>query len=154
MKARVIAVTSSDEKADIVRRAGADEMIISPDLKFSGEVWRRTGKQGVDMILENVVTGTFGRACASAAQHAIVVVLGNIDASGSRSIRAWSLRGASASAGSGNATFKDVRWHCICFATGAVKPFIGCVWPFPQVAEGHAMMEGRGVVGRVVLSGW
>src|SRR5262245_19213159 len=46
--ARAIAVTSSDDKVDIIRDAGADEIIVSPDLKFSGEVWQRTGKQGVD----------------------------------------------------------------------------------------------------------
>jgi acryloyl-coenzyme A reductase len=39
-------------------------------------------------------------------------------------------------------------------ATGAVKPFIGRVLPFPQAAEGHALMEGRAVTGRVVLAGW
>jgi len=33
--AHVIAVTSSADKADVVRAAGADEVVISPDLKFS-----------------------------------------------------------------------------------------------------------------------
>src|SRR5882724_12598348 len=38
VQARVIAVTSSADKAAIVREAGADEVIVSTDLKFSGEV--------------------------------------------------------------------------------------------------------------------
>src|SRR5271165_279369 len=59
VQARVIAVTSSDQKAETVCRAGADEVIVSPDLKFSGEVWRLTAKRGADVVLENVVTGTF-----------------------------------------------------------------------------------------------
>ena len=44
-------------------------------------------------------------------------------------------------AGSGNATYKDVRIALHLLATGAVKPFIGAVLPFPRVSEGHAMME-------------
>src|SRR3954471_9654006 len=39
VNARAIAVTSSEDKAEILRQAGADEVIVSPDLKFSGEVW-------------------------------------------------------------------------------------------------------------------
>jgi D-arabinose 1-dehydrogenase-like Zn-dependent alcohol dehydrogenase len=57
-------------------------------------------------------------------------------------------------AGSGNATYKDVRIALHLLATGAVKPFIGKVLPFPQVGEGHALMENRAVTGRVVLNGW
>jgi len=56
--------------------------------------------------------------------------------------------------GSGNATYKDVEIALHLLATGAVKPFIGAVLPFPRASEGHAMMEQRAVVGRVVLSGW
>ena len=65
VNAHVIAVTSSKEKAEIVSQAGADEVIVSPDLKFTGEVWRRTGKQGVDVVLENVVSDTFGESLRS-----------------------------------------------------------------------------------------
>ena len=65
VQSRVIAVTSSDDKAALVRQAGADEVIVSPDLAFSREVWRLTAKQGVDAVLENVVTGTLGESLRS-----------------------------------------------------------------------------------------
>jgi D-arabinose 1-dehydrogenase-like Zn-dependent alcohol dehydrogenase len=154
VNARAIAVTSSADKADIIRDAGADEVIVSPDLAFSGEVWRLTGKQGVDVVLENVVTNTFGESLRSTAQNAIVVVLGNI---GTRRVEidpglviARRIR----ISGSGNATYKDVQIALHLLATGAVKPFIGRVLPFPKAGEGHALMERRDVVGRVVLNGW
>jgi len=154
VSARVIAVTSSADKAAIVRQAGADEVVVSPDLKFSREVWRLTDKQGVDVVLENVVTETFGESLRSAAQRAMVVVLGNI---GTRPVEvdpglliARRIR----IAGSGNATYEDVHRALHLLATGAVKPFIGKVLPFPQASEGHALMEQRAVAGRVVLSGW
>lgn len=154
VNARAIAVTSSEEKAEIVRQAGADEVIISRDLKFSGEVWRRTGKQGVDVVLENVVSDTFGESLRSVAQNATVVVLGNISAKRVEIDPGLVIARRIHIAGSGNATYKDVTIALHLLATGAVRPFIGAVLPFPRVSEGHAMMEQRGVVGRVVLSGW
>jgi acryloyl-coenzyme A reductase len=154
VNARVIAVTSSAEKAEIVRQTGADEVIVSPDLKFSAEVWRRTGKQGADVVLENVVTDTFGESLRSTAQNAIVVVLGNIGTKGVNVDPGLLIARRIRIAGSGNATYKDVRIALHLLATGAVKPMIGRVLAFPQAAEGHALMEQRAVVGRVVLNGW
>jgi acryloyl-coenzyme A reductase len=154
VQARVIAVTSSRDKAEIVRDAGADEVIVTPDLKFSAEVWRLTAKQGADVVLENVVTGTFGESLRSCAQQATVVVLGNIGAQRVELDPGLVIMRRIRIAGSGNATFKDVQVALHLLATGAVKPFIGRVLPFPQAAEGHALMERRAVTGRVVLAGW
>jgi D-arabinose 1-dehydrogenase-like Zn-dependent alcohol dehydrogenase len=154
VQARVIAVTSSQDKAEIVRAAGADEVIVSRDLKFSGEVWRLTGKQGADVVLENVVTGTLNESLRSTAQHATVVVLGNIGARPVELDPGLVIARRIRIAGSGNATFKDVHTALHLLATKAVKPFIGRVLPFPQASEGHALMEQRAVTGRVVLQGW
>ena len=154
VQARVIAVTSSRDKAEIVRDAGADEVIVAPDLKFSAEVWRLTAKQGADVVLENVVTGTFGESLRSCAQQATVVVLGNIGAQRVELDPGLIIMRRIRVAGSGNATFKDVQVALHLLATGAVKPFIGRRLPFPQAAEGHALMERRAVTGRVVLAGW
>jgi D-arabinose 1-dehydrogenase-like Zn-dependent alcohol dehydrogenase len=154
VQARVIAVTSSQDKAGIVRAAGADDVIVSRDLKFSGEVWRLTGKQGADVVLENVVTGTLNESLRSTAQHATVVALGNIGARPVELDPGLVIARRIRIAGSGNATFKDVHTALHLLATKAVKPFIGRVLPFPQASEGHALMEQRAVTGRVVLQGW
>jgi acryloyl-coenzyme A reductase len=154
LHARVIAVSSSLDKAEIVRKAGADEVIVAPDLKFSGEVWRLTAKQGVDVVLENVVSGTFGESLRSCAPEATVVVLGNIGVRPVELDPGLVIMRRIRIAGSGNATFRDVHMALHLLATGAVKPFIGRVLPFPQAAEGHALMERRAVAGRVVLAGW
>ncbi|HEY7662134.1 MAG TPA: alcohol dehydrogenase catalytic domain-containing protein [Xanthobacteraceae bacterium] len=154
VQARVIAVTSSPAKAEIVRAAGADEVIVAPGLKFSGEVWRLTGQQGADVVLENVVTGTLGESLRSCAQHATVVILGNIGARPVELDPGLVIMRRLRIAGSGNATFKDVHVALHLFATGAVKPLVSCVLPFPRAAEGHALMEQRAVSGRVVLAGW
>src|SRR5262245_54131060 len=154
VQARVIAGTGPRAKAEIVRDAGADDVIVAPDLKFSAEVWRLTAKQGADVVLENVVTGTFGESLRSCAQQATVVVLGNIGAQRVELDPGLVIMRRIRIAGSGNATFKDVQVALHLLATGGVKPFIGRVLPFPQAAEGHALMERRAVTGRVVLASW
>jgi D-arabinose 1-dehydrogenase-like Zn-dependent alcohol dehydrogenase len=154
VQARVIAVTSSPQKAEIVRRAGADEVIVSSELKFSGEVWRLTGKLGADVVLENVVTGTFGESLRSTAPNATVVVLGNIGVQPVALDPGLVIMRRIRIAGSGNATFADVRTALHLLATKAVKPFIGRILPFAQAALGHALMEQRAVSGRIVLQNW
>ncbi|MYZ48311.1 alcohol dehydrogenase catalytic domain-containing protein [Propylenella binzhouense] len=152
--ARVIAVTSSPAKAGAIEAAGADHVIVSPDLAFSGAVWRATGKEGVDIVLENVVSGTIEESLRSVAQNAIVVVMGNIKAE-PVTINPGLLIGRRIRiAGSGNATFEDYRRSLHMLATGAVTPRVAAVLPFPEAAEGHRLMEHRETVGRVVLSGW
>jgi len=154
VQARVIAVTSSNDKADTVRRTGADEVIVSPDLKFSAEAWRLTQKQGVDVVLDNVVTGTFRESLRSTAQNAMVVVLGNIGAQPVELDSGLVIMRRIRIAGSGNATFADVDTALTLLAAGKVKPCIGCILPFPKAAEGHALLERRAVSGRIVLQGW
>lgn len=55
----VYAVTSGAEKAQRARELGADETIDRREVDFSQEVWRRTGKRGVDVVLENVGPATW-----------------------------------------------------------------------------------------------
>jgi D-arabinose 1-dehydrogenase-like Zn-dependent alcohol dehydrogenase len=154
VNAHVLAVTSSPEKNDAIRDAGADEIIVCPDLKFSAEVWRRTRKQGVDVVLENVVTGTFAESLRSTAQNAIVVMLGNIGTARVEIDPGLIIARRIRISGSGNATYKDVRTALHLLAKGIVKPFIGCVLRFPEASKAHDLMERRAVIGRIVLSGW
>jgi D-arabinose 1-dehydrogenase-like Zn-dependent alcohol dehydrogenase len=152
--ARVIAVTSSEQKAEAVRAVGADEVVVAPDLKFSREVWGLTDKAGADIVLENVVSGTIGESLRSCAQNAAIIILGNI---GTRPVEidpglviVRRLR----IAGSGNATYADVNMALNLMAAGKVKPVINSVLPFKEVGHGHSLMEQRDTIGRIVLNGW
>jgi len=154
VSARVIAVTTSEAKQAAIKEAGADEIIISPDLRFSGEVWRLTGKQGVDAVLENVATGCLGESLRSCGRGAIVVMLGNIAAEDVKINPGLVISRRIRIAGSGNATFADMHLALDLIARGMVRPMIGRVLTFPEAALGHALMEQKAVAGRVVLSGW
>jgi NADPH2:quinone reductase len=57
--ARVFATVSTEEKAELARRAGADEIIIYTQAAFDEEVIRRTDGKRVDVVYDGVGRTTF-----------------------------------------------------------------------------------------------
>jgi NADPH2:quinone reductase len=57
--ATVIATTSSPQKAQIAREAGADEVILYTQTKFDDEVKRITNGKGLDVVYDGVGQATF-----------------------------------------------------------------------------------------------
>src|SRR3984957_2175007 len=57
--ARVIATVSTDEKAQLARAAGADEVILYTQQDFEVETKRLTGGKGVDVVYDSVGKTTF-----------------------------------------------------------------------------------------------
>ena len=57
--ARVIGTASSDEKAQLAREAGADEVIVFTKKDFEGEVKRLTDGNGIDVVYDGVGKDTF-----------------------------------------------------------------------------------------------
>jgi NADPH:quinone reductase len=51
-RARVLATVSTEEKAELARRAGADEIIIYTNTNFDEEVIRRTDGRGVNVVYD------------------------------------------------------------------------------------------------------
>jgi NADPH2:quinone reductase len=72
--ARVIAVVSTPEKAELARRAGADDTI-APD-GFLEEVRRLTGGRGVDLVCDPVGGDRFTDSLRSLARGGRLLVLG------------------------------------------------------------------------------
>jgi len=59
--ARVIATAGSEEKAQLARGAGADEVIIYTEQDFETETKRLTGNEGVQVVYDGVGRDTFAR---------------------------------------------------------------------------------------------
>jgi len=57
--ARVIGTASSEEKAQLAREAGADEVIVFTKQDFESEVKRMTNGKGVDVVYDGVGKATF-----------------------------------------------------------------------------------------------
>jgi NADPH2:quinone reductase len=57
--ARIIATVSTEEKAQLAREAGADEVILYTQSDFEAETKRLTGGKGVDVVYDSVGKTTF-----------------------------------------------------------------------------------------------
>jgi NADPH:quinone reductase len=73
---RVIGVTSSVEKSEFVKSAGADEIIISKQSDIAKEARRITGGRGVSVVYDGVGKDTFEAGLDSLAPGGYLVVYG------------------------------------------------------------------------------
>jgi acryloyl-coenzyme A reductase len=151
--ARSIAVTSSAAKADHLKAAGADHVVVAPDLAFGAEVWRLTEKRGVDVALENL-GATLAETLRCLTQGGIAVVLGNIDGRSPPVSPGLLIGRRLRVVGSGMGTIDDVQQALALIQQGQVKPVISATVSFPEASRGHALLDQRAVEGRVVMQGW
>ena len=59
---RVIATVGSEEKAQIARESGADDVILYTESDFEAETKRLTGGKGVDVVYDSVGRATFDKS--------------------------------------------------------------------------------------------
>jgi acryloyl-coenzyme A reductase len=152
--ADVIAVTSSAGKVNALHQAGAAEVVLAPDLQFSARVWALTAKQGVSVVLDNVVSTTLGESLRSLGQNGRLVVLGNVDVAPVPVDPGLLIGRRLQVLGSSVCTPREQREAIALVASGKVRPVIDAVYPFIAAAAAHRRLEERGALGRIVLAGW
>lgn len=156
--ARIIAVVSSEAKAQIARAAGATDVVLAEG--FKDAVSALTGGQGVNMVVDPVGGDRFTDSLRSLAPGGRLLVLGftggeiptvkvnrlllnNIDVVGV---------GWGAWAGT-HPTALAEQWAALeeLLASGRLAPPQPVVYPLEQAAEAVALLETRGAMGKVVL---
>lgn len=76
--ARTIAVTGSEAKADALRQAGADAVVVSPSGDFAGQVKTLTAGAGADVVVENVGAASIPASLKSLRKGGRLVLLGDV----------------------------------------------------------------------------
>ncbi len=151
--ARVFACTSSEEKGRKLKELGADHIINYVEApEFSRAVWTASGKTGVDVAINFTGGDTWIQT------QRCMAVGGRILTCGSTA---------------GHISSIDVRflWHreteiigsrayvpedivaCLDYvASGRLKPVMETRLPLERAAEGIALLEGRRIFGKVVVT--
>ena len=149
--ARVYAVTSSPRKEAGLREAGADEVIVAPDLKFAPAVRRATGGRGVDVVLEITGSLTFDQAMRSLAPAGRLIVVGNLETRpvsflpGLVILKELEIRGSFAT------TTAELSETFRLVTEKKIRPVVSSVIPLADVAKAHQILFDRGVTGRIVM---
>jgi NADPH2:quinone reductase len=154
--ARVLGTVSTDEKAAIVRRLGAEPLRYGDDL--AERVRAATGGRGADVVLDSVGLATRAASLAAVATFGQVVFFG--DASGPvPPIDVEALYARSARVGAFNLAFDDApaRWAeakpalVDLVASGALSVDISRTLPLAAAAQAHHALESRASTGKLVL---
>jgi len=156
----VVGTAGSDEKAELARAAGADEVIVYTRQDFADEVRRITGGRGVQVIYDSVGKTTFLPGLDLLAPRGMMVLFGQssgpvgpidpqiLNQKGSLFLTRPSL-------GHYIATRDELLWRAGelfgWMAAGELSVRVGAEYPLADAAEAHRALEGRRTAGKVLL---
>lgn len=151
MGARVVAVSSSEAKADRLRAAGADHVVISSGAGFHAEVKALTDGAGADAVIEIAGSSTFASSLRCLKPGGRLVLVGNLEPGNVPLNPALPILKELEVIGSAHATVSDLKQVVDLVRHGRIAPEIGARLPVTEAAEAHRLMSARGALGRVVL---
>jgi NADPH:quinone reductase-like Zn-dependent oxidoreductase len=150
--ARVISITSSDDKADALRALGADEVInYSRTPLWHNEVLHLTGGIGVDKIVEIGGEKTIEMSAACARIGGEIGLVGYVSGFGGGlpplaiMVRSLVLKGISM----GPRTTFDALLRAM--AVTEIRPVIDSVYPFNDFKDAYRRLESGQHVGKVLI---
>jgi NADPH:quinone reductase len=155
---RVIAVVSTDEKADVAREAGADEVLRS-DGSWKDEAKEASGG-GVDVVLDPVGGDRFTDSLRSLGEGGRVVVVGFTGGSIPEVRVNRLLLNNTEVIGAGWGAYvlakpevnREIGDGVLALAErGFVAPIVGARYPLEQAGDALTLIDERGALGKVVL---
>ncbi len=158
--ARVIGTASSDEKAQLAREAGADEVIVFTRQDFETEVKRLTGGKGVEVVYDGVGKATFEKNLNVMRLRGMLVVYGmSSGAVPPVDPAKLSEKGSLYMARTTLAHFTATREELLArtsalfglIADGKLKVRIAKKYPLADAAQAHRDMEARTLAGKLLL---
>jgi NADPH:quinone reductase-like Zn-dependent oxidoreductase len=148
--ARVFAVTTT-ENLERVRELGADVVYDRTAVDFSRELWKDTGKRGVDLTLDSVGSATWTQNLRALARGGRLVVYGATTGPvGETDLRVlfWKQAEIIGTTMSNRREFDEVMKLVF---RGALRPVVDVVWPLERIREAHERMEAGEQFGKIVL---
>ncbi len=175
-KVTTIATASTEEKLEIARREGAAHTVNARTGRVTDRVRQITGGKGVDLVMDSVGGSLFRESWKLLAPMGRYVLFGFAAVTGRRSLGRWRLvREVAAtpwifppSLPSKNVSLMGFNLYFLAdqteylqaatselirlWRTKAIRPVVGRVFPFDQIAEAHEWLQSRRSVGKVVIS--
>jgi NADPH2:quinone reductase len=158
--ARVIGTVSTDEKAQLAKRAGADEVILYTQQDFESEVKRLTENKGVEVVYDSVGKSTYEKSMNCLSPRGYLVLFGQssgavppidplvLTAKGSIFVTRPSLAHYAAARQELLARAGDVmNW----IAKGELKLRIHGTMALRDAAEAQKQLEARKTTGKLLL---
>jgi NADPH:quinone reductase len=158
--ATVIGTAGSEEKAQLARDAGADEVIVYTEQDFVEETRRLTGGEGVHVVYDSVGKSTFDGSLACLRPRGYMVLFGSssgpvppfdpqiLNQKGGLFLTRPSLAHYTASR-------EELMWRAESvlswIGNNALEVRIGNTYPLSDAAQAHRDLEGRKTTGKLIL---
>lgn len=157
---RVLGTCGSEEKAKLVREAGAERAILYRSEDFVAAAREATDGRGVDVVYDSVGRDTFERSLRCLRPRGLCALFGQ--ASGpvpDFDLRALGDLGSLFLTRPSLASYVATREELLeraeavlgAVASGALRLRIGGRFPLAEAAAAHRALEGRGTTGKLVL---
>jgi NADPH2:quinone reductase len=149
--ARVIAITSSAEKMEKARHAGADVAINRKDGKPFEEALNFTDGRGVDVVVENIGALTWGDSQKVLRKGGRIVTYGRTtgrEATTNLSLLFWNEQ---THIGTTMGSLQDFREMMENVLNGKLTPIVDSVYPLEQAREAYEHYERGNQFGKIVL---
>ena len=159
--ARVLGTTSTPAKADVARKAGADEVILYTETPFDVEVKRLTDGRGVDVVYDSVGQSTFEKSLNSLRPRGMLVLFGQssgpvlpfdptiLNGKGSLFLTRPSLAHYMLSR-------EELLWRTEDvfkgLQSGTLTLNLHRTFTLEQAGDAHRLLEGRNTTGKIVLT--
>ena len=150
--ARVIATAGNEEKLELARKLGADEVINHSTQDIAEEVRKATHKQGVDIVVEHVGQATWEQSMRSLAWGGTIVTCGATTGYDAKTDLRCVFNKQLNLLGSHQGRKAELVEALKFVKSGQIKPVISTVLPLSQAAEAQRQMEQREVMGKIVLT--
>ncbi|KAI0848406.1 putative alcohol dehydrogenase [Daldinia vernicosa] len=150
--ARVFAITSSDEKAEVLRKLGAESVVnYSTHPDWDQEILALTDGKGVDKVFDIAGEKTIVKSAASTANGGVILLIGYASGFGGGLSPFEVLRRSLTVMGSNVGSRTNFEDMLRAMATHQVRPIIDRVYPFAEYNEAYERLKSGKQVGKVVI---
>ncbi|WP_407547829.1 zinc-binding dehydrogenase [Streptomyces sp. Pv4-95] len=158
---RIVATTRSAAKHDLLKRAGADTVVVTGEQELTGTVLDTTGGEGVDVALDHVGGRTFAACLPATRTDGAVVNIGRLDRTSSTidldalAYRHLRVRGVSfgftRAAELGAVIATAGRELLPAVADGRVRPLIDTALSFDAADKAAERLRSHQAQGKIIL---
>lgn len=149
---RVVATTSSDEKASKLKQLGADEVINYTNQNVFEEVRRLTGKKGVEVVFDHVGKSVWEESIKCLAKGGRLVTCGATSGAEAVTDLRYVFYKQLQILGSTMGRKGNLITIFRLIEEGKLKPVIDRVLPLSEVREAHRIVEEGKHFGKIVLT--
>jgi len=149
--AYVYASSSADWKLERAKELGADEVINYNGVDFAEEIMKRTGKRGVDVVIEHVGGDFLGKSIKCLTRGGRVITVGGTKSYNCDVEVNYIFHKELSIIGSNSATKHDLQAMMPLLGGGKLKAVIDRVFPLQEAADAHRYLESAKQFGKVLL---